>query len=105
MAQRVQVILIDDIDGSEADETVTFSLDGANYEIDVTSRRAAELREGLAPWIASARRANARPSRAARRGSGDVQLIRAWARSHGHAVNERGRISAELRAAYEAANH
>jgi hypothetical protein len=104
MAQKVQVILIDDIDGSRADETVTFSLDGANYEIDLTSRRAAELRAALAPWIASARRANARPTRAARRGSGDVQAIRAWARSHGHAVNERGRISAELRAAYEAAN-
>ncbi len=104
MAQKVQVILIDDIDGSPADETVTFSLDGAHFEIDLASRRAAELRAELAPWIASARRANARSTRAARRDSGDVQAIRAWARSHGHAVNERGRISAELRAAYEAAN-
>jgi hypothetical protein len=93
MAQKVQVVLIDDVDGSEADESVTFSLDGA-----------AELRSALTPWIAKARRANARPARAARRGGGDVQAIRAWARSHGHAVNERGRISAELRAAYEAAN-
>lgn len=104
MAQKVQVILIDDIDGSPADETVVFSLDGANYEIDLASRRAAELRAALAPWIAGARRANARPGRGARRGSGDVQAIRAWARSSGRAVNERGRISAELRAAYEAAN-
>ncbi len=104
MAQKVQVVLIDDIDGSDADETVSFSLDGANYEIDLTSRRAADLRAALEPWIAHARRANARPSRASRRSNSDVQAIRAWARSHGHAVNERGRISADLRAAYEAAN-
>ncbi len=103
MAQKVQVILIDDVDGSTADETVTFSLDGTSYEIDLTSWRAAELREALAPWISSARRTNARSSRASRSG-GDVAAIRAWARTHGHPVNERGRISAEVRAAYEAAN-
>jgi hypothetical protein len=103
MAQKVQVILIDDVDGSTADETVTFSLDGTNYEIDLTSRRADELRDALAPWIARARRTNARKSRGSRSG-GEVAAIRAWAKAHGHPVNERGRISAEVRAAYEAAN-
>jgi len=103
MAQKVQVILIDDVDGSTADETVTFSLDGTSYEIDLTSRRAAELRDALAPWIANARRTNSRSSRSSR-SSGDVAAIRSWAKTHGHPVSERGRISAEVRAAYEAAN-
>ena len=102
MAQKVQVVLIDDIDGSTADETVTFALDGTSYEIDLTNRRAAELRDALAPWIRSARRTNTRSSRSSR-SSGDVAAIRAWARAHGYSVNERGRIAADVRAAYEAA--
>lgn len=104
MAQKVQVVLIDDVDGSTADETVTFALDGASFEIDLTSRRAAELRSALEPWIARARRTNARSSRSSSRSGGDVAAIRAWARTHGHKVNERGRISSTVRAAYEASN-
>lgn len=102
MAQKVEVVLIDDVDGSKADETVTFSLDGTHYEIDLAAHRAGQLRAALEPWIASARRVNARGAKATRSG-GDVAKIRQWARSTGRAVNERGRISAELRAAYEAA--
>ena len=56
MAQRVQIILEDDYDGGEADETVSFSLDGAEYEIDLSSANAAELRNALAPWLSHARK-------------------------------------------------
>ena len=53
MAQRVQIILEDDYDGGTADETVSFALDGAEYEIDLSAKNAAGLRDALAPWLAS----------------------------------------------------
>ena len=56
MAQRVEVLLIDDLDGSDADETVAFALDGVSYEIDLTAANAAAMREGLATWVDAARR-------------------------------------------------
>lgn len=111
MAQRVQVLLVDDIDGGTADETVTFSLDGVSYEIDLTSAHAAELRDSLATWVGHARKVGGRSAGArgtrARRGStggADAGVIRDWAKANGHSVSERGRISAEVRAAYEAAH-
>jgi len=107
MAQKIQVILIDDTDGSSADETVRFGLDGVNYEIDLTSENAAKLRDSLAPWVSSARRSGGR--RVARRGAGrsnssDASRVREWARANGYTVSDRGRIPAEVREAYEAAN-
>ena len=60
MAQKVQVLLVDDIDGSDADETVTFSLDGVSYEIDLTDANAQKLRDDLSTWIGHARRAGGR---------------------------------------------
>ena len=111
MVQKTQVVLFDDIDGAEADETVTFALDGVSYEIDLTSAHAAELRDALATWIGHARksggRAAAAPRSAARRTTADrAQLakIREWARDNGHKVSDRGRISAEVIAAFEAAH-
>lgn len=113
MVQKVQVKLVDDIDGADADETVLFSLDGVGYEIDLTSAHAAELREAFAQWVGHARKvgrssASAAPRPAARRrgrsGDGDAQKIREWAKANGHEVSERGRISAEVKAAYEAAH-
>lgn len=109
MAQKVQVVLVDDLDGGPADETVTFSLDGVAYEIDLSTENAAKLREAMATWVGLSRRVGgrAKPGRrvsgAPRRGSasGDV---RAWGRANGFEVSERGRISAELRAAYDAAH-
>ena len=56
MAQKVQVVLVDDIDGGSADETVSFSLDGAAYEIDLSAANAAALREAFAPYVGTARR-------------------------------------------------
>lgn len=64
MAQRVQVVLEDDIDGSKADETVRFSMDGAEYEIDLSSENAQKLREALTPWVEAGRRTGGRRKRA-----------------------------------------
>lgn len=107
MAQKVQVILVDDLDGGPADETVTFGLDGAAYEIDLTSDNAARLRDLLATYVGHARRVGGPTRRAGRaaKGSGeDPAAVRAWAKEQGIAVNERGRISADLLAKYRAAH-
>jgi hypothetical protein len=112
MAQKVSVVLVDDLDGSEATETVSFSLDGNSYEIDLNEAHAAELRDAFATWVGSARRtarSGARRSAApARRSAGTdrerTQEIRDWARSNGHKVSERGRLSSMVIAAYEAAH-
>jgi hypothetical protein len=113
VAQKVQVILVDDLDGGSADETVSFSLDGVSYEIDLSTDNAAQLRESLASWVGHARkvgRSTARPAaKRSARGSGatsgsSANAIREWARSNGYTVNERGRISAEIKAAYTAAH-
>ncbi len=108
MARKVQILLEDDINGGEAAETVQFSLDGRAYEIDLSKDNAQALRDAFAPWIAAGRRAGgARPAearpRAARR-SQDTADIRAWAAENGIPVSSRGRISADLRARYEAAH-
>lgn len=110
MAKKVQVLLVDDVDkSSPADETVSFSLDGVSYEIDLTSDNAAKLRDDLAVWIGHAERTGGRRAtgRAASKGSGrktDLSAVRAWARENGHQVSERGRISSEVQAAYDKAH-
>lgn len=109
MAQKVQVLLVDDVDGTTADETVTFALDGVSYEIDLTAANAAKLREAVAPWVGHARKVGGRSSRgtaprARRASSSDAQAIRDWAKENGFTVSERGRISAEVKAAYDAAH-
>lgn len=109
MVQRVSVVLVDDIDGGDAAETVSFALDGATYEIDLSESNAAQLREDLAKWVGAARRSGGRRATATRsRGrsgrSSDAAAIRAWASENGHTVSERGRIPAEVREAYEAAH-
>src|SRR3954463_743513 len=109
MAQKVQVLLVDDIDGGTADETVTFGLDGVSYEIDLTAGHASELRDALAQWVGHARKVGGRTAskgapRARRSSSSDAQAIREWAKEHGHQVSERGRISAEVKAAYDASH-
>jgi hypothetical protein len=100
MAQKVQVILVDDVDGGQADETVNFALDGVNYEIDLSASRARELRKDLEPWVSKARKVGSRGSRSGR--VSDVSAIRAWAKANGVPVSERGRVSAEGRQAYAA---
>ena len=106
MAQRVTTTLEDDLDGGRADETVRFAVGGAAYEIDLSTKNAAAFRKQLAPFLAHARRAGlGQPRRAARtvasrQRSGD---IRAWAKDHGVAVSERGRIPASVMEQYQAA--
>jgi len=99
MAQKTQVILVDDVDGSEANQ---FALDGVTYEIDLNEEHAAALRESLEEWVGKARRTGGRRSSGRRRSSGpsDTQKIREWARSQGLEVSDRGRVSAEVRKAY-----
>ncbi|MCF3136052.1 MULTISPECIES: histone-like nucleoid-structuring protein Lsr2 [Streptomyces] len=110
MAQKVQVLLVDDLDGGEADETVTFALDGKTYEIDLTTSNADKLRGLLDPYVKGGRRTGGRASggrgkaRAASGGSQDTAQIRAWAKENGYEVNDRGRVPASIREAYEKAN-
>ena len=106
MAQKTQVILVDDVDGSEANQTVTFALDGVSYEIDLNDEHAAALRESLEEWVGKARRTGGRRSSGRRRSSGpsDTQKIREWAREQGLEVADRGRVSAEVRKAYDDGN-
>ncbi|WP_125611792.1 histone-like nucleoid-structuring protein Lsr2 [Specibacter cremeus] len=107
MAQRVEITLVDDLDKSAADENVTFGLDGVSYEIDLSSANAQELRDALAKYIAAGRRAGGRAIRgrgpAAASRKSDVGDIRAWARDNGYNVHDRGRIQADVREAYYAA--
>ncbi len=107
MAKRVQVIHTDDLDGSEADETISFALDGVSYSIDLSSANARKLRDAFAPYIAAGERdRNARRSGSGRRKSGGTAAteIRAWAIAQGMQVSSRGRVSAEVREAYERAH-
>ena len=109
MAQRVQVVLVDDIDGGNATETVSFALDGVAYEIDLSDKNAGKLRDALATWVGHARRAGGRSGGRARArvrtagAASDLTAMREWGRKNGFKVSDRGRISAELQAAYKKA--
>jgi hypothetical protein len=113
MAQKVQIILEDDLDGGEADETVSFALDGTSYEIDLNADNADKLRGVLAPYVGHARKVTG--SRGGRRSGGATRAsgggsgpspkeVREWARENGHEVPDRGRIPQEVRDAYDAAH-
>jgi hypothetical protein len=106
MAQRVQIILEDDYDGGTADETVSFALDGTEYEIDLSAKNAAGLREAISPWLGHARKTGGRRKRGTAKPAttSSTSDIRAWALAHGHEVSSRGRVSAEVREAYEKAH-
>lgn len=109
MAQKVSIILIDDLDGSDATQTVTFGLDGSTYEIDLNDSNAAALREALANYVGHARKVTgSRRSGGARKTSSssgvDTKAVREWARSNGYEVSERGRVQASVIEAYQAAH-
>ena len=116
MAQKTIVQLIDDLDQGPADETVSFALDGAAYEIDLSAANAAKMRDAFAPYIGNARRASrnssSRSSGSGRRSSGrgarsdreQLQAIRDWGRKNGWKVNARGRIPADLLEAYNSSS-
>lgn len=109
MAQRVQVLLTDDLDGSPGEETVRFALDGKNYEIDLSAPNAERLRTGLAEFVDAARRAPGSAS-AARRAAGGRSVdrdtareIRTWAAKNGVSVADRGRIPGSIILQYQMA--
>lgn len=107
MAQKVKIILVDDLDEGSADETVRFGLDGVSYEMDLSSANAGKLRDALAPFVAKARKTStgrATRSRVAPGRNQDSAQIRQWARENGYTVNSRGRIQAEIQEAYQKAN-
>jgi hypothetical protein len=105
MAQKVTVTMTDDIDGTKADEAVSFRIDGTSYEIDLSKKNAAALRRVFTPYIEHARRAP-RGARAGRPGRNRQRSpdVRAWAKSQGIQVSERGRIPASVVSRYEEAN-
>lgn len=108
MAQKVSIILVDDIDGSEATQTVSFGLDGTTYEIDLNDKNAGKLRDALATYVGHGRKVGAAPRRGRRSAApADVpsaKEVREWARANGFDVPDRGRVSADVRAAYDKAN-
>ena len=109
MAQKVEVHLEDDLDGGPADHTLTFALDGKDYEIDLSDANAEKLREALRPYMAAARKTTrGRGPRGTRpRASSsypDTARIRAWAKENGHPVSDRGRIHQSIKDAYYAAH-
>ena len=108
MARKIQTFFIDDLDGSEAESTIRFGLDGVDYEIDLNAAHAEALRDVLAPYAEAARKISSVtwwPPRATRRVSADrpsTGELRAWARAHGVEVKNRGRVPAGVLAEFEA---
>jgi hypothetical protein len=107
MAQQIQTLFIDDIDGGPAEGTVRFGLDGTDYEIDLSIAHSEELRKVLAGYVTHARKAagTARRGPRGRRGAGplDTRKVREWARAEGIDIKERGRVPAEVVEKYKAA--
>lgn len=108
MAEHVQIILNDDLDGTEATETVRFSLEGINYEIDLSTQNAIDLRSKLRFYVGSARRVpqnnRRKPVAASSPRNSDAAKIRAWALKSGYQVSRAGRIENSIRDAYYQAN-
>jgi Lsr2 len=114
VAQKVQVLLVDDLDGGTANETVSFSLDGVAYEIDLSNKNAGKLRDTFSSYVGSARKAGRVAAKAtagrSRGGSSAAadreqnQAIREWAKKKGFQVSDRGRIPAEVVEKYHAAH-
>ncbi|NUT72760.1 Lsr2 family protein [Pseudarthrobacter sp. C4D7] len=109
MAKKTVVVLEDDIDGSEASETVSFALDGSEYVIDLNEGHANELRGVLARFTDAGRKVSGGRGRPAARtkssqGGPDAKAVRMWAVENGIQVNTRGRIQAEVIEKYEAAH-
>jgi hypothetical protein len=111
VAQKIQTLLIDDLDGGEAEETVRFGLDGTEYEIDLSAKNADALRRAVRRYVDAARRAPGaaarRPGRSGRKAASangtDPTAVREWAKSQGIEVKDRGRVPAELVVKFKAA--
>jgi hypothetical protein len=109
VAQKIEVLLVDDLDGGKADETVSFALDGAQFEIDLCHKHAANLRGALEPFVGSGRRTGGRRGArgGARRGRAPGEPtsheVREWAKAQGIEVSERGRIPSDVLAKFQEA--
>jgi hypothetical protein len=109
VAQRIQTLFIDDLDGSSAEGTVRFGLDGAEYEIDLNAGHAKELRDALARYVDAGRRVSGsarKPARSGRRGPAagpNTTEVREWARAQGIEVKDRGRVPADLMVKFKSA--
>ena len=111
MAQKVNIVLVDDLDGTEATETVSFGLDGTNYEIDLNDANASALREAISGYVGHARKVTGGTRRGRKSSAGsssnnssNTKDVREWAKAQGMEVSERGRISADVQQAYDAAH-
>jgi hypothetical protein len=106
MAKQIIETLIDDIDGSPANSSVTFEVDGLSYTIDLNDKHENELRTKLGPFLEVARKVRpARGSRPTGRTVGDKErntAIREWALSEGVELPSRGRIAGAVQDAYDA---
>jgi hypothetical protein len=99
MAQKVQTLFIDDIDGSAAEGTIRFGLDGTDYEIDLNGEHAQQLRDALAPYVKAGRRVNGAsrwPARGRRKSGLNTIEVGEWAKAQGIEVKDRGRVPTEL---------
>ena len=116
MAQKVIRQFIDDIDGSQAERTFSFAVDGIHYEIDLSSDNIKEFNDAIAGFIESARKVKATgavrrahktspPTSGTGRSREQIQAVRQWARQHGHSINDRGRIPASIQQAFDQAHH
>ena len=116
MAQKVVVQLVDDLDGSPIEDgsgsTVSFAIDGTNYEIDLSDDHASEFRDALSPYLQAARRVAAGGRRGPARSSGssgsaaasEAAAMREWANAQGMKVSQRGRVGADVVEAYRASH-
>jgi hypothetical protein len=113
MAQRVQVEMIDDLNGEIAQETVRFGIDGTHYEIDLTTENAQNLREALSGYVDKARKTSTRRGQGGQKASSatsgrakreDAQQIRQWAQDNGYNPSSRGRITQSIIDAYNEAH-
>jgi hypothetical protein len=109
MAQKIQTLFVDDLDGGEAEGTVRFGLDGTNYEIDLSTAHADELRSVLAPYARAGRKitgAARRPGRTQGRAAANgfsTNEVRDWAKANGVEIKDRGRVPADVVAKFRAA--
>lgn len=106
MAQRIVYRLEDDLDNTEAAETIVFGVDSVSYEIDLSDANAQKLRDLLAPYVAAARRVGGKRKAAGRRrgAASSATEVRIWAAENGYTVSARGRVPAEVREAYDRAH-
>lgn len=108
MAKKTVVteILVDDLDGTAGERTITFGWDGITYEIELSKKNAAAFEKAMKPYVEAARRSRGGRSRrsSGRGGKRDLAAIRDWAAKNGYSVSTRGRVASSVIEAYDAAN-